>query len=264
MSRLTLTTLRNLKQRGEKIAMLTVYDASLAGLLEAAGVEALLVGDSLGMVIQGQESTLPVTMDDMIYHCRNVTRGSYRAFVLVDMPFMSYTTPAQAADNAARLMGEGGAQMVKLEGGRFLSETVEQLTIRGIPVCAHLGLLPQSVYRTGGYRVQGRDEGTARRIREDAVILQQAGADMLILECVPASLGREITETLDIPVISCGAGPHCNGQVLVLYDMLGMSPGKSPSFNRNFLEGANSISGAVQSYVSAVKKGEFPTLEQSY
>jgi 3-methyl-2-oxobutanoate hydroxymethyltransferase len=264
MSRLTLTKLRNIKQQGEKIAMLTVYDASFAALLEAANVEVLLVGDSLGMVIQGQENTLPVTMDDMVYHCQNVIRGSRYAFVLADMPFMSYATPTQAVDNAARLMREGGVQMVKLEGGRLLRKTVEQLTMRGIPVCAHLGLLPQSVHRIGGYRVQGREDEVAHRIREDAVILQQAGADMLILECVPAHLGREITEALEIPVISCGAGPYCDGQVLVLYDMLGISLGKPPSFSYNFLERAGSISNAVQSYVRAVKKREFPTLEQSY
>ncbi|QBQ56153.1 3-methyl-2-oxobutanoate hydroxymethyltransferase [Nitrosococcus wardiae] len=264
MSRLTLTKLRKMKQQGEKIAMLTAYDASFAALLETAGVEALLVGDSLGMVVQGQESTLPVTMDDMVYHCQNVVRGSHRAFILADMPFMSYATPTQAVDNAARLMREGGAQMVKLEGGRLLRKTVEQLTTRGIPVCAHLGLLPQSVHRIGGYRVQGRQENSAQEIHEDAVILQQAGADMLILECVPARLGKEITQALEIPVISCGAGPDCNGQVLVLYDLLGISPGKPPSFSRNFLDGADSIPNAIQAYVSAVKKGQFPTLELSY
>lgn len=264
MARLTLAKLRNIKQQGEKIAMLTAYDASFAVLLEAAGVEVLLVGDSLGMVVQGQESTLPVTMDDMVYHCRNVARGSRRAFILADMPFMSYATPVQAVENAARLMREGNAQMVKLEGGRLLQKTVEQLTARGIPVCAHLGLLPQSVHRVGGYRVQGREEMAAQRIHEDAVILQQAGADMLILECVPARLGGEITKALEIPVVSCGAGPYCDGQVLVLYDMLGISPGKPPGFSHNFLAQASGIPGAVQAYVSAVKKGEFPTLEQSY
>lgn len=264
MSRLTLTKFRKMKQQGEKIAMLTAYDASFAALLETAGVEAVLIGDSLGMVIQGQESTLSVTMDDMVYHCRNVARGSRRAFILADMPFMSYAAPAQAVDNAARLMREGGAQMVKLEGGRLLRRTVEQLAGRGIPVCAHLGLLPQSVHRIGGYRVQGREEASAQRIREDAMLLQQAGADMLILECVPARLGGEITEALEIPVISCGAGPYCDGQVLVLYDMLGMGLGKPPSFSRNFLDGAGSIANAIQAYVAAVKRGEFPTLELSY
>ncbi|BAW79839.1 3-methyl-2-oxobutanoate hydroxymethyltransferase [Candidatus Nitrosoglobus terrae] len=264
MSRLTLTKLRSAKQRGEKVAMLTVYDATFAGLLEAANVDVLLVGDSLGMVIQGQESTLPVTMDDMVYHCRNVLRGSRHAFILVDMPFMSYAVPAQAIDNAARLMREGGAQMVKLEGGQMLSETILQLTMRGIPVCAHLGLLPQSVHRVGGYRVQGREERVADQIYEDAVVLQQAGADMLILECIPAHLGRKITKALEIPVISCGAGPYCDGQVLVLYDMLGISLSRLPRFSHNFLEKTDSILNAVQSYVSAVKRGEFPTLEQSY
>ncbi|ADJ27706.1 3-methyl-2-oxobutanoate hydroxymethyltransferase [Nitrosococcus watsonii] len=264
MGRLTLTKLRKMKRQGEKIAMLTAYDASFAALLEAAGVEVLLVGDSLGMVLQGQESTLPVTMDDMVYHCRNVARGSQRAFMLADMPFMSYATPIQAADNAARLMREGGVQMVKFEGGRLLAETVEYLTARGIPVCAHLGLLPQSVHRMGGYRVQGRGETSAQQIHDDAMILQEAGADMLILECVPARLGNEITDVLKIPVISCGAGPYCDGQVLVLYDMLGISRGKPPSFSHNFLEGTNNIPDAIQAYVSAVKKKEFPPLELSY
>lgn len=264
MGRLTLTKLRKMKRQGEKIVMLTTYDASFAALLEAAGVEVLLVGDSLGMVIQGQESTLSVTMDDMVYHCRNASRGSQCAFMLADMPFMSYATPTQAMDNAARLMREGGAQMVKLEGGRLLGETVEHLTTRGIPVCAHLGLLPQSVHRIGGYRVQGREEISAQRIREDAMILQEAGADMLILECVPARLGSEITDALKIPVISCGAGLYCDGQVLVLYDMLGISPGKPPSFSRNFLEEASDIPNAIQAYVNAVKKNEFPPLELSY
>lgn len=264
MGRLTLTKLQKMKRQGEKIAMLTAYDASFAALLEAAGVEVLLVGDSLGMVIQGQESTLSVTMDNMVYHCRNVSRGSQCTFMLADMPFMSYATPNQAMDNAARLMREGGAQMVKLEGGRLLGETVEHLTARGIPVCAHLGLLPQSVHRIGGYRVQGREEISARRIQEDAMILQEAGADMLILECVPAGLGSKITDALKIPVISCGAGPYCDGQVLVLYDMLGISSGKLPSFSRNFLEGTSNVPNAIQAYVSAVKKNEFPPLELSY
>lgn len=244
--------------------MLTAYDASFAALLEAAGVEALLVGDSLGMVVQGQESTLPVTIEDMAYHCRNVARGSRNALILADMPFMSYATPAQAMANAARLMREGGAQMVKLEGGRLLGETVERLVAHGIPVCAHLGLLPQSVHRVGGYRVQGRKEPAAQRIYEDAVSLQQAGADMLVLECVPARLGEAIARALEIPVISCGAGPYCDGQVLVLYDMLGLSPGKPPRFSHDFLTRAADIPGAVRAYVSAVKRGEFPTLEQSY
>jgi 3-methyl-2-oxobutanoate hydroxymethyltransferase len=253
-----------MKQQGEKIAMLTAYDASFAAVLEAAGVEALLVGDSLGMVVQGHESTLPVTMDDMVYHCQNVLRASRQAFTLVDMPFMSYGTPSQALENAARLMREGGAQMVKLEGGQWLQKTVEYLSTRGVPVCVHLGLLPQSVHRVGGYRVQGRQASGAQRIREDAALLQQAGADMLLLECVPAPLGGEIAQAMEIPVIGCGAGPYCDGQVLVLYDILGVSPGKLPSFSHNFLVEAVDIPRAAAAYVKAVKTGQFPTLEQSY
>ena len=264
MSRLNLTRLRAMKAEQNKIAMLTAYDASFSHLLEQAGVDIILVGDSLGMVIQGQESTLPVTVDDMVYHTRNVVRGSDTVFVIADMPFMSYSNTEQAINNAARLMAEGGAQMVKLEGGAVVAETVKQLTERGIPVCAHLGLLPQSVHRLGGYRVQGRDSEAAQQLIDDALALQAAGADLLVLECVPAALAKRVTEAVDIPVIGIGAGTDCDGQVLVLYDMLGLTIGKRPRFSHDFLADTGAIPAAVSKYVQDVKSGEFPTKEQQY
>jgi len=264
MSRLNLTRLRQMKAEQNKIAMLTAYDASFSHVLEQAGIDVILVGDSLGMVIQGQESTLPVTVDDIIYHCRNVVRGSDKAFVIADMPFMSYANEGQAIANAARLMAEGGAQMVKLEGGSVMASTIKQLTARGIPVCAHLGLLPQSVHRVGGYRVQGRDAETADELIRDAIALQNAGADMVVLECVPAELATKITKTLTIPVIGIGAGSMCDGQVLVLYDMLGLTPGKRPRFSYDFLAEAGTIQSAISKYVADVKSGIFPTLEQQF
>lgn len=264
MSRLNLTRLRQMKAEHNKIAMLTAYDASFSHALELAGVDVILVGDSLGMVIQGQESTLPVTVDDIIYHCRNVVRGSDKLFIIADMPFMSYANEEQAIANAARLMAEGGAQMVKLEGGDVMTSTIQQLTARGIPVCAHLGLLPQSVHRVGGYRVQGRDAATADELIRDAIALQNAGADMLVLECVPAALATQVSNTLTIPVIGIGAGSECDGQVLVLYDMLGLTPGKHPRFSHDFLADTGGIQSAVAKYVVDVKSGQFPTVEQQY
>lgn len=264
MSRLSLTALRKMKSAQEKIAVLTAYDASFSHALEQAGVEVILVGDSLGMVIQGQESTLPVTVDDMIYHTANVVRGSESAFIIADMPFMSYANADQAIANAARLMAEGGAQMVKLEGGAIIAETIQQLTARGIPVCAHLGLLPQSVHRLGGYIVQGREQQAAEELLADALKLEQAGADMLVLECVPATLAARITEALTIPVIGIGAGKDCDGQVLVLYDMLGLTPGKRPRFSHDFLAATGAIQAAITKYVQDVKSGEFPTAEQQF
>lgn len=253
-----------MKQTQSKIAMLTAYDASFSHVLEQAGVDVILVGDSLGMVIQGQESTLPVTVDDMIYHTRNVVRGSEKVFVIADMPFMSYANSEQSIINAARLMAEGGAQMVKLEGGAVVADTVKQLTQRGIPVCAHLGLLPQSVHRLGGYRVQGRDDESAQQVVADAQILEQSGADMLVLECVPADLAERVTNAVDIPVIGIGAGADCDGQVLVLYDMLGLTPGKRPRFSHDFLTDTGAIPAAIAKYVADVKSGQFPTQEQQY
>ncbi|GAB4299754.1 MAG: 3-methyl-2-oxobutanoate hydroxymethyltransferase [Methylophaga sp.] len=264
MSRLSLTALRKMKAAQEKIAVLTAYDASFSHIMEEAGVEVILVGDSLGMVIQGQESTLPVTVDDMIYHTANVVRGSNKAFIVADMPFMSYANADQAIANAARLMAEGGAQMVKLEGGAVITDTIRQLTARGIPVCAHLGLLPQSVHRLGGYIVQGREQQAAEALLADAIELEQAGADMLVLECVPAALAARVTAALSIPVIGIGAGKDCDGQVLVLYDMLGITSGKRPRFSHDFLAGTGTIQAAIAQYVHEVKTGQFPTEKQQY
>ncbi len=264
MPDITIATLDRMKQQGEKIAVLTCYDASFARLLEDAGVEVLLIGDSLGMVIQGQDSTLPVHVDDMVYHTRNVARVARRALLVADMPFMSYSSPMQALDTAARLMKEGGAHMVKLEGGATQLDTVRHLVAHAVPVCAHLGLLPQSVHKLGGYRVQGRDEESADAMKEDALALQKAGAQMLVLECVPAKLAAEITQMLDIPVIGIGAGADTDGQVLVLYDMLGISPDESPRFVKNFLSEAKTIRDAVAAYVREVKDGCFPRPEHSF
>ena len=254
----TVTTLAKMKRDREKFAVLTAYDASFAALLEAAGVDVLLVGDSLGMVIQGQRTTVPVTLEDMIYHTRLVARGCHSALLMADMPFASYATVEQAVRNAARLMGEGGAQMVKLEGGGWLVETVRQLSRNGIPVCAHLGLLPQSIHKLGSYRVQGREEAAARQIIDEALALQDAGADMALVECIPAELAARLAEALAIPLIGIGAGPGCDAQVLVCYDMLGITPGRRPKFSKNFLTGHDSLQAAVETYVRAVKSGEFP------
>lgn len=264
MSRLTLTSLRQMKADQNKIAVLTAYDASFSYVLEQAGVDVILVGDSLGMVIQGQESTLPVTVEDMVYHTRNVIRGTEKVFVIADMPFMSYANADQAIRNAARLMAEGGAQMIKLEGGAVVADTIKQLTERGIPVCAHLGLLPQSVHRLGGYRVQGRDADDAEQLILDAKQLQAAGADMMVLECVPSDLARRVTASVNIPVIGIGAGSDCDGQVLVLYDMLGLTPGKRPRFSHDFLADTGAIPAAIAKYVQDVKSGQFPQPEQQY
>lgn len=264
MKKTTISTLNKLKRDGDKIAALTSYDASFALLAEQAGVDVLLVGDSLGMVVQGRESTLPVTVDDMVYHTANVMRASRSAFVIADMPFMSHATPEQALNNAGRLMKEGGAHMVKLEGGAPQLDTVRHLTARAVPVCAHLGLLPQSLFQLGGYKVQGRDESTARHILNDAHDLQAAGAQLLVLECVPRLLAAEVSAALDIPVIGIGAGPDCDGQILVLYDMLGISIGKRPSFSKDFLAAAGNIPAALQAYVKDVKSQTFPAEEHSF
>lgn len=264
MSRLSLTALRKMKAAQEKIAVLTAYDASFSHALEEAGIEVILVGDSLGMVVQGQESTLPVTVDDMVYHTANVVRGSEKAFIIADLPFMSYANADQAIANAARLMAEGGAQMVKLEGGAVIADTIAELTARGIPVCAHLGLLPQSVHRLGGYIVQGREQEAADELLADALKLEQAGADMLVLECVPAALAARVTDALSIPVIGIGAGKDCDGQVLVLYDMLGLTPGRRPRFSHDFLADTGAIQAAITKYVQDVKSGAFPTPEQQF
>jgi 3-methyl-2-oxobutanoate hydroxymethyltransferase len=266
---MNLGNLRQMKARGEKIAVLTCYDASFAALCEKAGVEVLLVGDSLGMVLQGADSTLGVTLRDMQYHTRSVAAGSKTSYIVTDMPFGSYQqNPEQALRSAVRLMA-AGAHMVKLEGGAPMLETVRFLTERGIPVCGHLGLTPQSVHQLGGYRVQGREEREAAQLLTDARALTDAGASMLVLEMVPAALAREVTASADIITIGIGAGPDCNGQVLVLHDMLGIygagNPGhKLPRFVRDFMQNAGSIEQAIRNYVQAVKQGEFPATEHSF
>lgn len=264
MSRITLHSLQKMKQQARKIAVLTAYDASFATILDEAEVDIILVGDSLGMVIQGRDSTLPVTVDEMVYHSAAVSRGSRRAMVVADLPFMSYANLERALASASRLMKEGGAQMVKLEGGSEVVEIVRQLSHSGIPVCAHLGLLPQSVHKLGGYRVQGRSEADAERILSDALALEAAGADLLVLECVPRQLAARISAELAIPVIGIGAGTDTDGQVLVLYDMLGITPGKRPVFSHDFLAATDSVSAAVQAYVEAVRDGHFPTAEHGF
>ena len=261
--KVTITTLGRMKAEGRKIAAITAYDAGFARLCEAAGAEIVLVGDSLGMVVQGHESTLPVTVEEMVYHTAMVRRGCSRPFIVADMPFMSHGTPRQALDSAGRLMKEGGAHMVKIEGGEPQVETVRHLTHRAVPVCAHLGLLPQSIHQLGGYKVQGRDPHGAETILKDAVAMERAGAQMLVLECVPELLAREVTATLSIPVIGIGAGPGCDGQVLVLHDVLGITPGRPPSFSQDFMAEAGSIEGALRAYVDAVHDGRFPSTEQS-
>jgi len=263
-SKVTRATLERMKRDGEKITCLTAYDASYAHLLDQAGVDVIIIGDSLGMVVQGKESTLPVTLDEMIYHGACVARGASRALRVVDMPFMTYSTLRDALTNAARLMREGGAQMVKLEGGARIVEIVHDLAAQGVPVCGHLGLLPQSVHQLGGYRVQGREQEAAHAMLEDARGLEAAGAALLVLECVPATLARAITQAVTMPVIGIGAGPDCDGQVLVLQDMLGITPGKRPKFSRDFMSGQTSIQAAVSAYVQAVKDGSFPASEHSF
>ena len=264
MSRITTSTLRKMKQAGEKITCLTAYDASFSQILEEEGVEILLVGDSLGMVIQGQDSTLPVKLGDMIYHTQIVRAVNKTALVMADMPFMTYASPMQALASAGRLMKEGGAHMVKLEGGAPMVETVRHLAEHGIPVCAHLGLLPQSVNKIGGYKVQGRNDKEAQAMLVDARAMEDAGADILLLECVPSLLAAEITAAVEVPVIGIGAGPQCDAQVLVLYDMLGITPGKRPRFSKDFLQDSGDIRGAVRAYVQAVKDGSFPADEHSF
>ena len=261
---MNLFTLQQMADRGEKIAALTSYDASFATLCENAGVEILLVGDSLGMVLQGGNNTLAVTLHDMQYHTRCVAKGSKSAYIIADMPFGSYQqSPEQALRNATRLMA-AGAHMIKLEGGDVMLKTVEFLVKRGIPVCTHLGFTPQSVNQLGGYRVQGRSEDDAAQLLADAQGLQQAGAAMMVLEMIPAELAKQVTAALHIPTIGVGAGVDCDGQVLVLQDLLGIFAGKSPRFTKNFMQGANSIQEAVANYVQAVKTQAFPTSEHSF
>lgn len=262
--RMTVRKLLQMKSEAEKIVCLTAYDVSFAKLLDDAGVDVVLVGDSLGMVMQGLENTLPVTMDDMVYHSRCVANGLSQALLMVDMPFMSHITPEIALQNAGRLMKESGAQIVKLEGGSEQCDVVNALTSNGIPVCAHLGLQPQRVHKLGGYRVQGREKEAAERMLEEATVLEQAGADALLLECVPAELASKITAAVSIPVIGIGAGIDVDGQILVLQDILGITPGRAPKFSKNFMQGAGSIQAAVSDYVAAVKSKSFPQQEHIF
>ncbi len=258
------STLRRMKAEKEAIACITAYDASFASLVDRAGAELVLVGDSLGMVVQGHDTTVPVTVDDIVYHSKLVARGLSRAFLVADMPFMSYTSPDQALENAVRLMQEGAAMMVKLEGGTSQIAIVEYLTKHDIPVCAHIGLKPQSVHKIGGFKVQGRDEGQALQMQEDALGLQSAGADIVLLECVPNEVGRAVTEVLDVPVIGIGAGPSVDGQILVLYDALGITQGRMPRFVKNFMDEAHSVPEALLAYVNAVKSRAYPAPEHCF
>lgn len=261
---ITLTTLQSRKQNGEKIAMLTCYDATFAAAANAAGVDILLIGDSLGMVLQGHDSTLPVTVADMAYHTACVKRGNSEAMILADLPFMANASLEQTLLNSAELM-RAGAHMIKVEGAGWLAESIRQLADRGIPVCAHLGLTPQAVNVFGGYKVQGRSEAQARQLRADAIALEQAGAAMLLLECVPSALAAEVTQAVSIPVIGIGAGPGTDGQVLVMHDMLGLSlTGRTPKFVKNFMEGQPSIQAALSAYVQAVKAVTFPAPEHEF
>ena len=257
MNRVTVSRLRRMKQEGEKIVSLTAYDASFARLMEDAGVEVILVGDSLGMVVQGQSSTIPVTLDDMVYHTQAVSRGTRDSLLIADMPFASYGSCQQALAGAARLMQEGGAQMVKLEVTGGMTETVSFLAQRGVPVCAHLGLLPQTVHKLGGYKVQGRGEAGEALVR-DAKAMEAAGADLIVVELIPVDVAKRISESVSIPVIGIGAGVNCDGQVLVLYDMMGITPGKRPRFSKDFLVETGSIPAALRAYVESVKEGHFP------
>jgi len=258
------STLVKMKSAGEPIACLTAYDASFASLVDHAGVDLVLVGDSLGMVIQGHDTTVPVTVNDVIYHTRVVARGLQRAFLVADMPFMSYSHAEQALDNAVRLMQEGGAMMVKLEGGAGQVGIVEHLARHDIPVCAHIGLKPQSVHKIGGFKVQGRDADKARQMVDDAAALENAGADIILLECVPNELGKAVCDAVSVPVIGIGAGPDVDGQILVLYDIIGITRGRLPRFVKNYMEGAESTFDACKRYVEAVKNRDYPAPEHCF
>ena len=257
-------TLQKMKADGEAIACLTAYDASFSMLVDAAGVDLILVGDSLGMVIQGHDTTVPVTVADIIYHTKNVARRLTRAFLVADMPFMSYADPGQALENSVLLMQEGGAMMIKLEGGDGQLEIVEHLARHDIPVCAHIGLKPQSVHKIGGFRVQGREPEQAKAMLESAKRLQDCGADIVLLECVPNEVGEAIHKGIDLPVIGIGAGPHVDGQILVLYDILDITPGRKPKFVRNFMAGTDAPLDALRNYVKAVKDRSYPAPEHCF
>jgi 3-methyl-2-oxobutanoate hydroxymethyltransferase len=256
--------LRQMKADARRIAALTAYDATFATVLDAQGVDMILVGDSLGMVVQGHNSTLPVSVDDLVYHCACVARGLSHALLVADLPFLSYATFDRAVDASHRLLSQGGAAMVKLEGAGPTLDVIAALVARDVPVCGHLGLTPQSVLKLGGYKVQGRDGKVASRMIADARAVEQAGADALVLECVPRDLGAEISRAVSIPTIGIGAGADTDGQILVLHDMLGIGRHRRPRFVRDFLADGGSIAGAISVYVTAVKDGSFPTHEHGY
>ena len=260
---ITISKLLAMRAEGEKIAMLTAYDSTMSALLNRCGVETILIGDSLGNVIQGHSSTTPVSVEQVAYHTECVARANTHAFIIADLPFASYGDPIQALDSAAELM-RAGADMVKLEGGDWQIDIIQYLVERSVPVCAHLGLLPQSVHILGGYKVQGKSKDAASLMLEQAISCEQAGAQMIVLEAIPSSLGKLITESLSIPTIGIGAGANCSGQVLVLQDMLGISPGKPPKFVKNFMDGHPSIEAAVKAYVREVKSGKFPGPEHGF
>ncbi len=260
--KVSILTLRKLKEENEKFVTVALYDAPMAAMAKRSGIEVVLVGDSLGMTVLGFDSTIPVTMEHMIYHVEAVSRGNDKSLIMGDLPFMSYATPELAIQNATRIM-QAGAHVIKLEGGEWLCDTISRLVDRGIPVCAHIGLTPQSVNKFGGFRVQGRDEKSARKLIHDAKLLERAGADLLLLECVPASLAKTITEEIQIPTIGIGAGTDTDAQVLVINDILGLTP-KPPKFSKNFLVETQDIPAALAKYVQDVKHGEFPAKEHIF
>lgn len=260
----TISTLKKMKKEGEKIASLTAYDASFAAIVDEAGTDVVLVGDSLGMVINGHATTVPVTVDQIIYHTQAVKAGLQRAFLISDLPFMSYADKHIALQNATRLMQEGLAHMVKLEGGELQVPTVEYLSERGVPVCAHIGLTPQYVHKMGGFKVQGREEEAAKQMIKEAKQLEDAGADIVLLECVPSSVGKAVTEALSVPTIGIGAGPDCDGQILVLYDILDVTLGRKPRFAKNYMQDAGNCYEAIKTYVDEVKSSVYPAPEHCF
>lgn len=263
VKRVTVRTIREMKKAGEKITSLTAYDSSFARVIDEQGIDVILIGDSLGMVMQGHDSTVPVSVDDIIYHAKSVAPQCERALVMADLPFMSYTNPDQAITNAARLMQEGQAHIVKLEGGEAQLDTVRHMTRHGVPVCAHIGLTPQTVHKLGGYRVQGREDEVAKQMLSDALALQDAGADAVVVECVPVDLAQKLTAELEIPTIGIGAGRECDGQVLVLQDMIGISS-LAPKFSANYLSEGRNIPEAIAAFAKEVREGTFPTDQQCF
>lgn len=265
MKKVTIQTLQQMKDAGERISMLTAYDATFSRLFDEAGIDALLVGDSLGMVVQGQESTLPVTVDEVIYHCRAVKRATRRAHIVGDMPFMSYQASVdEAVKHAGRIISEGGAESVKLEGGAEFCDVVTRITRAGIPVMGHIGLTPQSVHRMGGYRVQGKGDEQARQLLADAQALEKAGCYAIVLEGIPMELAEELTRRLTIPTIGIGAGVHCDGQVLVCYDLLGLNPQFKPKFVKYYVDGAQIVGDAAKAFLEEVRASTFPTDAHSF